>query len=419
MKNFILALNMLKHFLLQSVLLVAEIVLTLFLITALINTYNWEMKDYNAFQVPELDNAMYFMGRMDDTDTIDQKAIQDELLAYLKEQPEFAGISDNPQIDTTLTQTDGTQTGMQFVAIDRMTCRIYGIDENALFDEEKIKQGILPAIAFCKGADFYDFYGLKKADSYPCKINEAYSYLGDNIKLKNKNVTLEIIDIKNEYNKMLPQSGYMTSMYLEYSLFSNFLTYGGTDIFVPKIEGLFDGSDEMPFWILLKPGITEQRKTEIMANVGKYGMYRTKESADVNTLEIVNNSFKQTAAIAIMLCVLAIITLFTISFLCALQLSKRFTIYYLCGASKKKAIGLYALFIYLTGIISVLIYFAVTNLFYYFPFDRTMQAQSFRFESLSPVGLISIIVAFALITLFSIIPFVLNYRKTSLQMYRL
>ncbi|MDR0915061.1 MAG: hypothetical protein LBM65_07910 [Oscillospiraceae bacterium] len=412
MKKLILALNMLKHFLLQSGLLVAEIVFMLIIITTLINSYNWEMKEYNAFQIKELDNGIYYYGLMQDVPIEEDKANQKALMDYLDAQPEFVGISDIDQLSFTTKTADGTELYYSVYAADRNTCKLLGIDENLLFDEEKIKQGILPAVVFCK--DKNDF---EKGKTYPGEFYDIMYFAGQAEQI-DKDATLEVVDIINSVTRQYVRYRTKGSA-VAYNAFTSYLQKYSMAIYVPKVEELLGGYEEPPYWITLNPGTTPERRAEIIENVSKYGSFLTKEQLDAKTMEGVNYRLNKNVTNSIILCVLSIISLFVLSFLSAMQLSKRFSIYYICGLSKAKAIGLYALFMYLVGAIAILVYYAITIVCYYFPFNTKMVLDFYKYQSINTTGLLSILICFAMITLFSIIPFVLNYRKTSLQMYRL
>jgi len=413
MKRIILALNMLKHFLPQCCFLIAEIVFTLILITGLINTYNWEMKEYNAFQISEFDNAIYFSGKFDTESLKLSEGQGRELFEYLKAQPEFLGISDIDQFSLSIKTPDGTEDYYSIFTADKYTCKILGIDENALFDKEKIKQGVLPAVVYSKDGDVFAL-----GEKYAGKIYDVVYYSGETKDL-DKNIELEILDIRKSTMQFYLTYNAKTNLEIIYRLFTDYVKTGTCNIFVPKVEELFSGYEEAPFWILLNQNTTTDRMDEILAHVNKYGYVFTKQQTDKTSLKGVDYRLGRNTMNSIMLIVLSIIGLFTLSFLSVKQLSKRLSIYYLCGCGKLKSIGLYALFMYIIGAGSVLVYYAITTFQYYFPLNYVMELDFYKYESFNAAGLISIFICFALITLFSLVPFAVNYKKSSLEMYRL
>lgn len=419
MKQLRLALNLLKRFIPQSLLLIAELVLTLLLITDLINSYNWEMREYNAFQHEEFTNALYFSGKIDsDSINVTDSKEGKELYQYLKNQKEFVGLSDTDQFLLSMKNQNGAEETFDVFVADKVTCKILGVDESFLFNQEQIKNGVLPALMITGEKESAKESPFVQGDQYPGKIESVYRRSAENDAV-NKDVILDFKKIIHDNMILYPRYTARTTIDISYYSLTENVKSGSRVIIVPKVEELFGGYEEAPFWILLSPDISQQRKAEIVQQVRKYGHVSEKENADKETMKGITYRLEKKMMNSSMLLCLSILGLFSLSFLSVKQLSKRFSIYYLCGYSKKKAMGLYAVYIYLIGALSVLIYYAVTIIRFYFPWNFQMELSFYKYQSFNAAGGLSILFCFMLITLFSLVPFILNYRKSSFEMYRL
>lgn len=411
MKQLRLALNQIKRYLPQSLLLIVELVLTLMLITRLINTYNWEMREYNAFQHEDFANALYFSGKIDQELNSEER---EALLQYLENQAEFVAVSDIDQFSVTVQNPDGTEHYCEIYAADPYTCKVLGMEESALFDKEKIANEILPAVIIADK----NYNHLTQGKQYHGKIDGVYQFETEPIPL-DFDAAIEINEIRRDKMQIYPRYNSKTNAALNYQYIIDYPKLGMGMIFVPKVEELFGGYEDAPFWILLSPDTAPERRADILKEVQKYGHVCPKEDADKETLEGVRYRLKRNAVRSAMLLALSILGLFSLSFLNVKQLSKRFSIYYLCGCSRKKSMGLYAVYMYLVGVIAILIYYAVTSVQFYFPWNYEMELSFYQYQSFNMAGGLSILICFSLITLFSLVPFVLNYRKSSIEMYRL
>lgn len=409
MKTSYLAFKFFKQHWLANILIIAEIIFTLFMATILINRTNYIFQTYRAFENTPISNSIYFMGRVGASTQsgVIIEPYMDDLQTELSSLKGIRGISSIGLFNT--------PSGEFVISYDDLTASFIKQDTKGSWLIAYNDNGIV-------------VYGSK--NSIGTKLNldiELYNqFLFDNeFKTEVKSGSFEVIGTSDHLSDTLLYTTIKTNktVNLDRFLLNNNFYKDSTVYFIPADNEIFSNYKQPTdsLFLYLDKSISQQDIDAINTVLDKYGTHMNGKDILNLTYEESINRLVYDLYLFLSIALIAIISLISIAFLNIKKFTKYISIYYINGCSFKKAMCIYLCYLFFLMISAVLLFYLALI---YVNYDNNKNYQLLStiyirtYEIKLKTQSIAILSVMLMMLIESFIPFYIISRKTRVNLLK-
>lgn len=418
MRTIYISIKFLKKHLIANILIVVGIVLSLLLITMLLNRYSFVFQTYQDYIDTPVQNALFFMGREaveEDDDFAPMIAsYHDELLKELESHSIVEGIS----VYGYFSENDGENA---VFAYDDITANYLPLKEDVngrwLFNHDK--DVAFPVVV-------YNGENIEVGDKLllTLELNNQFSTPLRGLVIEKREIEGEVIGLINSTPSKIMHSTIKSNGSLDFdSLLQNSVSFlDQTVYFIEYNDESFSdyrfSTDN--FFIYLKEDALTDEVEQLKEKLTDYGYVLEGLEMLEMSKDAANHIFLNDSPLFFSVAGITLVSLLSLTFLNVKKLMRSISIYYINGCSLRRALRAYLVYIFGVILLSFLIYWGTLGLLNYinstkmfltdsdiilFQFKWSMQIQAFM--------LISIILIFG-----SFLPFSIISKKNKLSILR-